>query len=181
MRIKFWDFKRRLMNLMLAFESQQLMFFCFKFWNLNAAFAWASHFIPLDVSLMCETRIWVSTLSDFHCLKVLTFVFSIFFFAVRYSLNPLSKSVTSRFPKYTIAGMQRDLAMHIRIENTPRILVKPQYREINTIYTFILTLNKYKSTCKMVSNHNRYENKIKRKYRQYNKDTLWGIKASVSY
>ena len=40
-------------------------------------------------------------------------------------------------------------------ENTPRIHVKPQYRKINTIYTIISTLNKYKNICKRVNDHDK--------------------------
>ena len=43
-------------------------------------------------------------------------------------------------------------------EEYPRIRAKPQYRKINKLYIIISVLNKYKNTCKRVSDHNRYEN-----------------------
>ena len=85
--LRFKTLNAGLMNLRLAFEFQNLMFFLsFQFWKTSSeprvSIIWTR------VSCV-ETCIWVLILGVFHCFKVLTFVF--FFFVVRYFVDPLSK------------------------------------------------------------------------------------------
>jgi len=62
-----------LMNLRIAFESQHLVFFLFHVLKLKRSLRMSSRFNPLNVSLMCETCVWVSILSVFSLFQIANF------------------------------------------------------------------------------------------------------------
>ena len=66
----------------------------------------------------------------------------------------LEIKIAIKFWNTPICGYGDATTTYISRVNIPsHMCIKPQYEKVNTIYTFIPALNKYKNTCKRISNH----------------------------